>query len=63
MTEERKQELRELLARARESLVIRYKYGGPLVYSPRCLSKVLKATLEILWNRFLIVCIFDAFYA
>ncbi len=31
MTEERKQELRQLLAQAKESLVIRCVYGGPSI--------------------------------
>ena len=34
MTEERKQELRQLLKEARKSLVIRYEYGGPVSSIP-----------------------------
>ena len=61
MTEERKQELRQLLEEARKSLVIRYEYGGPVSYiPPDVYRRVLTRALDLLWGRFLIVCIFDS---
>ena len=55
MTEERKQELRQLLQKAMKGLQIGIRFGGDYLVIPVVdWKKLLTATLDILWRRFFI---------